>query len=120
MKKLSYTRKELREAKNGSPKKGEFCAKCKTFVPLFEELSVEDESRLKKMSVEHPVQAMLELKEITDCSFGFAKVWVHHKREDEVAKPCPFCGKTLRTPAAKQCRHCKRDWHDENNPTYLD
>lgn len=26
--------------------------------------------------------------------------------------PCPFCGQPLRTPAAKQCRFCRRDWHD--------
>lgn len=33
---------------------------------------------------------------------------------DETA-PCPYCGKELRTPAAKQCRSCLMDWHDPNN-----
>ena len=28
--------------------------------------------------------------------------------------PCPYCGLLLRTKQAKQCRHCKRDWHDPN------
>lgn len=28
---------------------------------------------------------------------------------------CPYCGKELRTPQAKQCRHCHTDWHDPNN-----
>lgn len=28
------------------------------------------------------------------------------------AAGCPYCGKALRTPWARQCRHCRRDWHD--------
>lgn len=30
--------------------------------------------------------------------------------------PCPFCGKPLITPRAQQCRFCKTDWHDPDNP----
>ncbi len=25
---------------------------------------------------------------------------------------CPYCGMALRTELARQCRHCKRDWHE--------
>lgn len=32
-----------------------------------------------------------------------------------IKKPCPYCGQSLRTDAAKQCRFCKMDWHDANN-----
>ena len=26
--------------------------------------------------------------------------------------PCPYCGQPLRTSLAKQCRFCRRDWHN--------
>jgi hypothetical protein len=29
--------------------------------------------------------------------------------------PCPYCGESLRTSMAKQCRFCKMDWHDPTN-----
>lgn len=29
--------------------------------------------------------------------------------------PCPYCGQPLRTSSAKQCRFCRRDWHDPDN-----
>lgn len=29
--------------------------------------------------------------------------------------PCPYCGESLRTTFAKQCRHCGMDWHDPTN-----
>ena len=29
----------------------------------------------------------------------------------QVTALCPFCGGALRTPRAKQCRHCGADWH---------
>lgn len=28
---------------------------------------------------------------------------------------CPYCGEELRSVQAKQCRHCKMDWHDPDN-----
>lgn len=31
--------------------------------------------------------------------------------DKECTTPCPFCGEPLRTPRARQCRHCGRDWH---------
>ena len=33
--------------------------------------------------------------------------------------PCPYCGGTLRTRQAKQCRHCGQDWHDPDQVTEL-
>ena len=34
--------------------------------------------------------------------------------------PCPYCGELLRTGFARQCRHCKLDWHDPENLRRLD
>lgn len=35
--------------------------------------------------------------------------------ETDATADCPYCGKELRTPKAKQCRFCKMDWHDPEN-----
>ncbi len=40
--------------------------------------------------------------------------------EEPVTAPCPFCGKPLRTSSAKQCRFCRRDWHDPDNAIWQD
>ena len=34
--------------------------------------------------------------------------WIDGKKE---TKPCPECGKNLRTALAQQCMHCGADWH---------
>jgi len=34
--------------------------------------------------------------------------WIDSKKE---TKPCPECGKNLRTALAQQCMHCGADWH---------
>jgi hypothetical protein len=32
-------------------------------------------------------------------------------KDERPTVPCPHCGMPLRTPRAKQCRHCRRQWH---------
>lgn len=43
--------------------------------------------------------------------YGPAFVKVPYRR----TAPCPYCGKPLRTSVAKQCRYCRKDWHDPGN-----
>lgn len=121
MENQKYTREELESFGNGFPDKGLFCKKCKTFVPQFEELSESDAVRIKRLAHSQSSLAMQELKYFTGCSERFAKIWVLHEGKPEVIYdyPCPYCSKPLRTSEAKQCRFCKRDWHDENELKFL-
>ncbi len=122
MEKFGYTKKELKSFGNGFPDKGLYCKKCKTFIPQFEELNEADERRIKKLSENQPILAMQELISSTNCPMRFAKIWVLHRGNPEIIYnfPCPFCGKSLRSSEAKQCRFCKRDWHDENGFKWLE
>ena len=36
------------------------------------------------------------------------ETWIDAKKK---TKPCPECGKNLRTAIAQQCMHCGADWH---------
>ncbi len=94
-----------------------------------EKLSPEDKKRLEEMVLETPIQAIKELRYLTNCTLSEGKMWVDNKREEifeertkiwhESLPPCPYCGEKLRTHKAKQCRHCLRDWHDENELKWL-
>lgn len=37
-------------------------------------------------------------------------LWEKYKDKIDLNN-CPKCGKTARTPKAKQCRFCRHDWH---------
>ncbi len=41
---------------------------------------------------------------------------LHFRTPEETGTPCPYCGKALRTPNAKQCFSCGEDWHDPVAP----
>ncbi|HRH43187.1 MAG TPA: hypothetical protein PKY82_16265 [Pyrinomonadaceae bacterium] len=94
-----------------------------------ENLSEKDKKKYEEMALEKPIQAIKELKELTGCSLSEGKRWVDNKREEKAVEhyqkylnslpPCPYCGEKLRTPVAKQCRFCLRDWHDENELKWL-
>jgi hypothetical protein len=113
-----YTREEVIEARDAAPTRGLWCQKCSTFIPQFSDISAEDERRLLEL-IRNGRQwmAIQELDAATDCGLGWAKLWVNHRGKPEVfyETPCPYCGQELRSSEAKQCRHCKRDWHDPDN-----
>src|SRR5262245_33819108 len=110
-----YTRSELdRISDDEFPKRGNFCNKCQTHIPLFAEQSADEERRIRKL--ESKVQQMVELRKITGCTIRWAKIWALHPdgpqpHRRESGPPCPQCGEPLRTPMAKQCVNCGADWH---------
>lgn len=100
----------------------EVCECCGRVVPQIKGLSKEKEEIVRKVAREvGPIAAIQKLRELTNASLRDAKHWFDHAGEYYLGKtiPCPFCGELLRTSEAKQCRFCKRDWHDENNIEFL-
>lgn len=67
------------------------------------------------------IAAIKRLREATGWGLADATRWVDRDlerrgfRKDRTGKPCPYCGKPLRTDTAKQCFECGTDWHDANN-----
>lgn len=94
-----------------------------------EDLSEEEIKKFEEMVLNEPIQAIKELKDLTGCSLSEGKKWVDDKREEKATEyyrkhiepllPCPYCGEKRRTPLAKQCRFCLRDWHDESELKWL-
>ena len=122
MEKDSYSRAEVLAAVDGLPQRGPFCEVCNARIPVFEDLSEADEQLVRQCIRERQyITAIGKLRLATGCSILWARVWVDHtaKEYPKETAPCPYCGMPLRTPIAKQCRFCGRDWHDENNIVQL-
>lgn len=124
MEKDSYSRAEVLAAQDELPERGPLCHECGARIPVFEDIPEAAEQRVRQLVRENRrVMAMFELREATGCPMVWAKVWVNHSDGPKPAKeptPCPYCGMPLRTSLAKQCRFCRRDWHDEDNVVSLD
>lgn len=120
-----YTHADVVALSQEMPERGPLCACCKTKIPQFADLAKADESRVRHLiSQGRSIMAMNELREATGCSLLWAKIWVNHgcrpKLLDYREAPCPYCGKGLRTVYARQCRHCRRNWHDPKHLRSLD
>jgi hypothetical protein len=101
------------------PLRGVRCPCCQCVIPQFADLSPDDRAEFKHLRAQHAGLAQQRLREITGCSWGWAKLWtLHPDGHPKLAKPtppnppCPHCGRPLRTPRAQQCFFCKADWHD--------
>jgi hypothetical protein len=114
-----YSRSEVTSLGDAFPTRGPTCPTCRTHVPQF--LDLDASARHRVLALEFKGQmalAIAELRGATGCSERWAKIWVGHRGGppwpiDTRPTLCPFCGQPLRTARAKQCRHCKRDWHTE-------
>src|SRR5215469_2215041 len=90
------------------------CSRCHAKIPKFQ-MSAELRNRLFNLMAQgRRTNAAASLQIESGCDVQTAKAWVAHEGlECFSAKTplCPYCGKALRTPRAKQCRFCGRDWH---------
>jgi hypothetical protein len=76
-------------------------------VPEFEDLTEEMADEIRASILHGSIGAIKRLREVTGCSLGWANLWVSHggRPQDEFfgTGPCPYCGRPLRSPAARQC-----------------
>ena len=93
------------------------CPRCGHQLPELRGLSHEQRLELRRIiDSSGPIHAIKRLRELSGCNLRDAKLWVGHRgiagQGHEPLVPCPHCGEPLRSAKARQCRSCKRDWHD--------
>ena len=111
-----FTRAEVLALGDQPPRRGPICPRCGIHVPQFTDLTDHDHGVLMEfLRAGDGIAALQYLRSATGCSLLWAKAWVHHGGQAEHplhTAPCPYCGQSLRTASARQCRHCGRDWHE--------
>jgi hypothetical protein len=94
-----------------------YCSRCMHTLPRLDELAHAQRLELRRIiDTAGSIHAMKHLRNVTGCDLKTAKLWVQHRgiagQGHEPLTPCPHCGEPLRSAQAKQCRFCRRDWHD--------
>ena len=100
------------------------CQRCGHDVPRLPTLSHAQRLEIRRaIDTSGAITAIKRLRELTGCDLRTAKMWVHHRGVagggHEPITPCPHCGQPLRSADAKQCRFCRRDWHDPAQVGFL-
>ena len=112
-----YSKNEVIKFGDSFPDRGNFCPKCKTNIPEFEDMTPELESRVLKLIRDGKrLMAMVELQSALACSTRWSKIWVIHSGKpspDYPGPPCPYCSKSLKTSLAKYCLHCQNYWREK-------
>jgi hypothetical protein len=117
----AYTNDEIRSLpENSLPGRGPFCERCQVHLPQFADLTTSQDAALRVLASQSGLEAMKELRRLTACDDGWAKIWLLHPNGPQPAiphqeMPCPYCGKLLCTDRAKQCLSCGMDWHNPDN-----
>ena len=76
----AYKSDELRAVGDGFPDRGPVCAKCRTRIPQFADLSPPDEARVRGLIRSgSSAEAVKALAVATGCPVRWAKIWVIHE-----------------------------------------
>ncbi len=89
--------------------------------PCCDSISPELEAELIALIGEgRTIEAIKRLRAATSAPLGACKSWVDERPQrigglsrKWKGKPCPYCGKPLRTDQARQCFECGMDWHGQ-------
>ena len=74
-----YTKEEVITAGNGFPEKGTVCPKCGARIPIFVDLSPENEAEIRDLiAKDQKILAMERLQRYTGCCIRWSKIWVLH------------------------------------------
>ena len=104
---------------------GSRCVCCGTRIPVCDpRVPNKVAERIKDIiKTGYTITAIKELRAATGLGLRDAKYWIDHcgisPGRAVITGPCPYCGEQLRTNKAKQCRHCKRDWHDPDSIQFM-